>query len=220
MRFEPAEIERASRIVKRAFVQGLVNRQPGGNMTPERIANPHAYNRVADYQNWFHPPSVFAERPPARPGFMSSLGKSTLGAIGRTPVPWYNRQQGFHMKELGLGDAARSFVGLAPGNSGLRNVMGGLADAAGDAVSGNFAGAGRDLRGAFTEGLAAPARRAAQQSRGYHGAVSDWLTGVDMGTRPGRRLKPGEYPGALSQDMQQALLHPIQTWRNRPDTGY
>lgn len=220
MRFEPADIDRARKIVKTAFVQGLVNHQPGGSMTPERIANPHAYNRLADYQNWFHPPSVFKEPPPARPGFMSSLGKSTLGALGRTPVPWFNREKGLHMKELGLGDAARSFVGLAPGRSGLRNVVEGTMDAAGDAVTGNWAGARHDLSGAFGEGLRAPAARAARQSGAYHGAISDWLTGVDKGTRPGRQLKPGEFPGAIPQDLQMSLLHPIQTWRNRPPTSY
>lgn len=233
MRYTQSEIRAAATLVKQAVIYGGVGAGTGpakvpplpgekvpGVTTPMRVANPYAYNKLDDYEKWFTPASALDPPKPKRPGFWSSLGKSTLATVGAAPVPWYNREQGVHMAPTNLGYNLQSFFGLGKGRSGVRNLAEGTIGALGDYVTGNPAQGRREFAAMLPAAFSAPAMRAQEAGKPWETALSDWFTGVNKGTPAGKYYREGEYPGVVSQDLQNLLLHPIQTWRQRPPIQY
>jgi hypothetical protein len=131
------------------------------------LLDPYSYN-----SNSFWNPNVqnHGWNPPEQPGFWGSLGKSIGGTLMKTP---------------GV-DIARSFIGAAPGRSGLRNVLGGAPKEFGgrffNALTGSntfnpWISEAQSQRQTNVPGIgwAAPYGRAMEQSSEYQRALPQYL---------------------------------------------
>jgi hypothetical protein len=153
--FTPEEISRAGRIVKQAGT----NRPINVDAAIQSLMGPGSYD------TWLGPKSIIDSTPPPRPGFWSSLGRSTLGAIDQT-----------------VGAPVRGFFGLAPGPSGIGNLASTAPHYLWSKLTGDQANADK-YRSMMGEGLVIPTQQARYQSKPYHGALADWATDKASPTR-------------------------------------
>jgi len=146
-RFTPEEIAQARSIVKRARTQPPINIDAG----IQSLMGPGSYDA------WYGPRSIIAPNPPPRPGFWASLGRSAIGAVDKATGP------------------LRGFVGLAPGQSGIRTMAQAVPHWAWGKLTGNNAEASR-AADVMRQGLIVPTQNAYAQSNPYHYALSDWMS--------------------------------------------
>lgn len=183
--FSDADIVTARSIVKRA-----------GTM----VHNPIQYNSVGDFDSWLGPKSVLDPIEPKRPGFWSSLGKTTLGTLG------------------GLGgDRVRSFFGASPGPSTVRGIASYAPLWAYGKVTGNTADVARAGRG-LSSSFSVPYEAARRQSRPSQFAVADYMSREHPGvtsavTQPIRSLKewieaPGPFDDKPKKPLPSTLIQP------------
>lgn len=145
MLFTDDEIARARQFVKRATAQSYPI-----DAYVQSLLSPGAHQRLLG------PKTTVTPWTEPQPKFWESLGRSTLGALDT----------------MG-GNYVRSFFGMSPGHSGLRN----LADVGTRYLSGTLLGDPRVVAQAkadFVPAMAQPAARARWQSRPYQYALSDW----------------------------------------------
>lgn len=174
--FTPEEIAKASALVKVA-------------MALEQAQDPAALAQSlqgpASYGTWLNPPQIVKPAPYQGPGFWSSFGRSTLGTLDR----------------LG-GAQVRSFVGLAPGTSGLAYAAKPVARSAWSALTGDW-GSARQHLNAARQGMAAATSQARWQSAPYDRALATWAT--------------EQHPTATRR--MTMPWHTFKTWWNEPDAA-
>ncbi len=155
--FTAQDIARARRMVKVANALAAPAAAPATNAAPKQL-DPYQYNSEA---YWNPDVKSMGWNPPNQPGFWGSAGKSIGGSLLKIP---------------GV-DLARSYMGLAPGRSGMRNMLGGAPSLLGAKIfkDPQWEAEARSRMNDGGIGWAAPWQRAEEQSSQYQKALPQYL---------------------------------------------